>query len=170
MVRRIGEEKDVVYEAGLYTLTLDQTGVLVYTSKDRKEQYGYPASTKHQGEVAVVENRGQRHRSVARVGRIDRSSQGCRCARRSDRPKRRTIALRASVGTRMSLVKYGRASRKERRPEARCLNLPRWSKPMSRPGRVPRTSWTLIAMETVAISDGELQIARWRRAMLGGKP
>jgi hypothetical protein len=53
VVRRIGEEKDVVYEAGLYTLTLDQTGVLVYSSKDRKEQYGHPASTKHQGEVAV---------------------------------------------------------------------------------------------------------------------
>jgi hypothetical protein len=37
-------------------------------------------------------------------------------------------------------------------------------------GWVPPLSWTLIAMETVAISDGELQIARWRGAILGGKP
>jgi hypothetical protein len=30
---------------------------------------------------------------------LDRSSQGCRCALRSDRPKRRAVALRASVGS-----------------------------------------------------------------------
>jgi hypothetical protein len=34
---------------------------------------------------------------AARFGRIDRRSQGCRCALRSDRPKRQTVALRASV-------------------------------------------------------------------------
>ena len=36
---------------------------------------------------------------AARFGRIDRSSQGCRCALRCDRPKRRTVALRASVSS-----------------------------------------------------------------------
>jgi hypothetical protein len=34
----------------------------------------------------------------ASVGRIDRSSQGCRCALRSDRPKQQRMSLRASVG------------------------------------------------------------------------
>jgi hypothetical protein len=34
----------------------------------------------------------------------------------------------------------------------------------------PRTWWTPIAMETVAISDSEIQIEMRRRAILGGKP
>ena len=44
----------------------------------------------------------------ARFGRIDRSGQGCRCARRSDRPKRRTVALRASVSSDRSARARGR--------------------------------------------------------------
>jgi hypothetical protein len=36
---------------------------------------------------------------LARVGRIDRSSQGCRCARRCDRPTHRRASLRASVSS-----------------------------------------------------------------------
>src|SRR5262249_8450095 len=36
---------------------------------------------------------------AARVGRIDRSVGRSPCARRSDRPKRRAVALRASVGS-----------------------------------------------------------------------
>jgi hypothetical protein len=63
----------------------------------------------------------------------------------SVRPKRRTA--------RMSRWKGGIASRKNGTPEARWLNLPRWYKPTSRLGRVPRTSRALIAMETVAISE-----------------
>ena len=37
--------------------------------------------------------------SVAHVGHIDRSSQGCRCALRSDRPTHRRASLRASVSS-----------------------------------------------------------------------
>jgi hypothetical protein len=40
-----------------------------------------------------------RARAGARFGRIDRSSQGCRCALRSDRPTHRRASLRASVSS-----------------------------------------------------------------------
>ena len=44
--------------------------------------------------------RGWRRRGLLTCfGGIDRRSQGGRCARRSDRPKRRTVALRASVSS-----------------------------------------------------------------------
>jgi hypothetical protein len=39
------------------------------------------------------------HSWTARVGVIDRRSQRCRCARRCDRPKHRTVALLASDGS-----------------------------------------------------------------------
>ena len=36
---RIGDSKDVVYETGLYNLTLEESGVLVHFGTDRTEQY-----------------------------------------------------------------------------------------------------------------------------------
>ena len=100
-------------------------------------------------------------RDTAHFGRIDRSVERSPCARRSDRPKRRTVTLRASVSSDRSV---------EGREEGA---IPRWSRnlePISaahRFIRFPRPSPRRRIWALSRHRPGSLQTPKWRLSPFG---
>jgi hypothetical protein len=80
------------------------------------------------------------------------------CVRRSHRPKRRTVALLASVSTYDDTWEQWDSAAQETKVRGSMSQGISRLDSMSRPGRVPSISWDNIAEETAAISDTGLEL------------